>query len=547
MGTVTGAVTGMALALAGCDADAETDEDVHPSAPGFVQLAEAFFVPSCSSDTCHGDGGGAAGLSFSNLPDAYAHLLEATPVNPMAASSGLGLIVPNSAQDSLLVHKLEMSSADLAIAGYGSRMPVGGAGAPGPDTLAALHAWIEAGAPYEGQAVDADFTTNDDGNMYVLCDTSDAGEMRDCFEELPSADGFVRYFSEPITVPPNSEILLCTYLDEITNERVSFKSFSAHQMLGGHHAALYVAFQPEAPGLRSCTGAAMTNLRILAGAFAGNDGLVPADVRLELPAARQVVLQSHYINPTDVPIVVMDAVDLELTTEEDSPLLADSFVLNMDGFEIPADGSTYAYGNGDGCRIGRPLDIHSIQLHTHESGVLMELTHHPAGEEPYLLFSETDGIMMREGAAALILDPPLALGPDDKLSVVCEWENEFDEDLRFPDEMCAAFMYYSPGEGFLLCDDDATEPEVLGSGSPGDGCVPLGAPGNEMGVGRACTAEGTECLDAGGEATLCLATFDARANFCSMFGCEEDEDCGAGAGCYEQTIGSACVPDQCND
>lgn len=519
-------------------------DETHATAPGFLQLNEAFFSVRCAASACHGEGGGAAGLSFVDPEAAYQTLLEATPVNPVAAENGWALVTPNDVERSYLWHKLHTDNASLLVEGLGSRMPVGGAGAPGEQTMAAIRAWIEAGAPRDGQPVDADFTTNDDTSLYVECDATDEAGLRECFGDEPG-DGVIRYYSQAITVPARSEIQLCTYLDEITTESVSFRAFEARQMVGGHHSALYVAFAPEEPGLRDCTGRAMTNLRILAGAFSGTEGLVPDNVRLELPANRQVVLQSHYINPTDEPIVVMDAVDLTVTTAEESPVLADSFVLNMDEFEVPPGAEAYGHGNGDGCRIAREISLHSVQLHTHEYGTLMELVHTPAGEEPYLLFSETDGILMREGAAALLLDPPLELGADDVLQVRCEWDNPTDHALAFPDEMCAAFMYYSPGEGFLLCDDTDTEPGILGTGD-GEGCVAPTATGNELGVGRACTADGGECLD-NGEATLCLGTFDPRANFCSMFGCEVDEDCGDGAVCLDKGVATACVPAECAD
>lgn len=532
----------IATGLIACDD--ETPTDVHPTAPGYLQLHRAYFTQSCAASACHGQGPGVSGLSFDDPQAAYAALVDAAAVNPVALERAWPRVAPGEPERSYLWHKLHTDNASLIIEGLGARMPLGGIAAPGARTMAAIDAWITAGAPYDGQPVDADFTVNEDTSLYVDCAATDEAGLRACFGEPPGA-GVVRYYSRPITVPAGSEIQLCTYLDDITEEALSFRAFRARQMTGGHHSALYVAFAPEEPGLRPCTGAAMTNLRILAGAFSGTDGLVPDDVRLDLPANRQVVVQSHYINPTDEPIVVMDAVDLELTTAEESPLLADSFVLNMDAFEVPAGATAHSHDNGDGCRIGREIALHSIQLHTHEHGVLMELIHTPAGGEPTTVFSETDGILMREGAAALLLDPPMQLAPDDVLQVRCAWDNPGGEPLTFPDEMCAAFMYYSPGEGFLLCDDDDSEPRVLGAGDE-DGCVVPGAPGNALGVGRHCTAGGGECRDSP-EATLCLANFDARANFCSMFGCMVDDDCGEGAVCLEQGPATACVPAECAD
>ncbi|MCA9525198.1 MAG: hypothetical protein KC549_02735 [Myxococcales bacterium] len=541
---------GLGLALVACtDDEAATPgpgaEAPHATAPGFVQLYERLFLPSCAAQACHGSARGVAGLSFAEPRAAYATLTTVTPVNPVAAERGDALVAPGDVERSFLWHKLHTDNTSLTIEGLGARMPLGGAGAPGERTLAALRAWIEAGAPYTGQDFDADFTQNEDTSHYVACDAQDAAGLRACFGEAPGPD-VVRYYSDPLVIPARSEVQICTYLDEETTETRAFRSFRARQMTGGHHSALYVAFQAEPPGVRSCTGAAMTNLRILAGAFSGTDGLVPDDVRLELPAGRQVVLQSHYINPTDAPITVMDAVELSLTTAEATPVLADSFVLNMDRFEIPAGAVGYEHGNGAGCRVGREIALHSIQLHTHEHGVYMELVRTPADGPPEVLLSETDGILMREGAAARLLDPALTLHPDDRLSVRCRFDNPGLEALGFPDEMCAAFMYYSPGEGFLLCDDEATAPEILGGGGDGEGCVAPDAPGNERGVGRACTAGGNECVG-NGDARLCLATFDARANFCSLFGCMVDADCGAGAVCLDQDVASACVPVQCAD
>ncbi|MEZ4469142.1 MAG: hypothetical protein R3F43_33075, partial [bacterium] len=159
------------LTLAGCDTE-EADpgpaaEAPHPTAPGFRQLYEALFVPSCSAQACHGSARGVAGLSFAEPRAAWTALTTALPVNPVAAERGDRLVVAGDLDRSFLWQKVVVDNTTLTIEGLGARMPLGGAGAPGAGTLAALRAWIEAGAPYEGQPFEADFTQNEDTSHYV--------------------------------------------------------------------------------------------------------------------------------------------------------------------------------------------------------------------------------------------------------------------------------------------------------------------------------------------------------------------------------------------
>jgi hypothetical protein len=87
-----------------------------------------------------------------------------------------------------------------------------------------------------------------------------------------------------------------------------------------------------------------------------------------------------------------------------------------------------------------------------------------------------------------------------------------------------------------------------GSGSGGDGgrpsapCAAPGDTGNEVGVGKFCSAGGGECAG-NGSASACLADFamSAFANFCTLQ-CQGDAQCGAGAICSSSGI---CVPAKC--
>ncbi|MEC9071162.1 MAG: hypothetical protein VX938_02230, partial [Myxococcota bacterium] len=144
----------------------------------------------------------------------------------------------------------------------------------------------------------------------------------------------------------------------------------------------------------------------------------------------------------------------------------------------------------------------------------------------------------------VFFDEPVSLEPGDRIQVTCQWDNTTEHPLTWPEEMCVALMYYSPGAGFLMCDTDDISPQAQDGESIVEGCVPPGHPGNDLGVGKYCTVDGDQCADTATD-TLCLAEFDDRANYCSVILCLEDEQCGEGASCVSEGPGSACVPDMC--
>ncbi len=534
---------GLMLGLVACEGETAAGPPPSTTAVGFVQLHRDFLVPSCASASCHAGPRGVGGLTFEDAQSAYDALLAHPPTNTAAAEQGLALVAPGDLARSFLYLKLVRDTVSLATAGHGARMPLGGAGAPGPSTTAALESWITGGAPYDGLGFEADFTVNDDADLYIPCDSTDDAGMRQCF---PAADdGVMRIYSPPLTIPPRSEIQLCSYLDVFPDEDVVFRSMSALQMAGGHHSGVGVAFSAvDDPTPQDCT-TNMTNMRFTAGTFAGQPAIVPESVVLRLPAGMQIVVQSHYINPTDEPMVVMDAVELQLVEDDGEAVRADSFAINYLDFEIPTGGEDYTWGHT--CTVDAPMEVFSVLGHTHEHGVLLEFEHIPGGEADAarLLYSETDPILMREAGSVHVFETPLALEAGDQLRLSCTWRNDGDVPLGFPEEMCAAFMYYAPARGFLVCDEDG---EISGSDDeePAEGCIAPGAPGNAIGVGRYCTAGGGQCRD-NPQATLCLANFDPAATFCSFLGCASDDDCGEGAACVAQSGASACVPDACLD
>lgn len=535
---------GLAWVGIGCSAEPPAPGPTSTTAPGFLQIHERLLVPSCSASACHDGERGIAGLTFADPRVAYEQLVGVEPTNGPARDDGLLRVAAGDPNRSLFLWKLNHSTGELNELGYGAAMPLGGDRAPGSMTVEAVRAWIAAGAPWDGLDFEADERSATNG--YVQCDATDEAGLRACFGEAPDPTRYMRLYTPPITLVPGEDQIICTYLDVTTEEPLLFRATRGRQMTGGHHIAIFYAQRPSDDHTpHPCTDEEMTNFMFAAGAGGegGQDTTMPEGVGLRVDAGRQLVIQSHYINTSDQPRVVMDMVDIELTTIAESPMVVDSFAMIDSAFEIPA--RTRDFERVKDCRIDQEMDLYLLLGHTHEQGVLFEMERLPAGGgEAEMLYRATDGPLLRDNPQIVLYDTPLHLDVGDTLRMRCRWDNMSETPLSWPSEMCVALMYYGPGRGWVTCDSGDESPNWRDPSA--EGCAIPTDRGNSLGVGRYCSAGGTECRG-NGDATVCLAPFSDSSNFCSILGCETDADCGEDTTCVVQSAGSACVPNYCLD
>ena len=519
----------------------------------FEAIFKGYLQPSCAQEACHGGGRGVAGLHFVDPQTSYQQLIDQNPTNGPATEAGLKRVIPHDLEHSLLWLKLSASSESLSTHGFGAPMPMSNRNGAGEQTLTVIRRWIESGAPYEGVSAEAlkvsfDTAPRQGEDQYVTCALSEhpsEAEMRRCFEPN-EREGVIRLYTPKLIIPPHSESLICSYLEMPIDETIYLNQTLGQQMNGGHHAAVFLAVSPSNEPPHECRDDEMSNFRFAAGAGGGGgqDTQLPPNVALKIEPGQQFVIQSHYLNTGDQPAEVMDAVDLVTIPEIEVNARVDPFALIHGGFEVPTGGDRFEVRKR--CRLDTDIEIYMLLGHTHDYGVLFEFYHHtPLLEEPRKLYHATDGPLLRDNPEIKYFDPPLPFSAGDEVEMRCIWENTSDLPLGWPEEMCVALMYYGPGNGWMTCDEDDESPQVASS-DEGEGCVAMDAQGNELGVGLACTSSGGECVD-NDLARMCLATFDARANFCSYLGCMSDEECGEGARCLAQGPATACVPDECAD
>ncbi len=515
-------------------------QTIPTAVPSFKSIFDGLLKPNCSQEACHGSERGIAGLRFVDHQEAYQQLINVDPVNNLALMDGLKRVVPNDVDKSFLWQKLTKTMTELADHQWGLLMPMSSNQIIGDKSKAILKAWIENGAPLEGADVsDFDMIENPYISHYTQCDAIDEVGMKNCFKPVENPDTTMRIYTKPITIPPHSEQLICSYLSVDIPEDIYVHHVKGLQMPGGHHSALFLALSQVEETSHPCSNAEMSNFRFVAGGAVSADTVLPTGVVLKVEAHQQLVVQSHYLNTTDEPLLVMDAVDLITLKKEEVLHQVDPFAVLYDDLHIPAHAENFEVSKT--CTLDENMDIYMLLGHAHEYATKFEVYFHSAdGAESRKLYMATDGHLLKENPEVKYYDPPLTFQAGDQIEIKCVWHNTTDHEIEWPEEMCVALMYYGDAKGFLTCDTSTPTPVLTGEGEATMACVAPDALGNENGVGKACTAMGGECRN-NGRANTCLAIFDANANFCSFLGCQDDMECGSGAVCHM----TACVPVEC--
>lgn len=256
---------------------------------------------------------------------------------------------------------------------------------------------------------------------------------------------------------PVGDSFTCFYTDVYSPRELAVYGASGGQGPGGHHIIAYYADEPRPVGSHPCTDEEMTNLNQIAGTAGEGDteGILGLhdDLALKVPAGKQLVLQAHYINVTDAPYMVEDAVSLHLMKPEDVFAYVNYFVTNDDTFEIPPSAS---YTHTTYCRVQRDLDVVLSLGHMHEDGRIYTLDIvDAAGTPTQSLRNDTwqPSFTSHPPISHYSVNQPLHIPAGTRLRQSCEWDNTTSRTVIFPREMCLSFMYYFPGEGDdIVCD-----------------------------------------------------------------------------------------------
>jgi hypothetical protein len=272
-------------------------------------------------------------------------------------------------------------------------------------------------------------------------------------------------------IDPGSDVMVCVF-GTYTGPTVGMHDVFTHQAPGGHHLQLMGTGTPAADipdgTVMDCTGdggqfqmadmepVGVTNGGSVDGEEIGVSMPLPDGMAFELESGQRYVMQSHYINTGTEPMRVRDlAVVTTIPVEEvdATGTWAAPLIYNRSDFVIPAGGEIETRFD---CTTEKDWNIIYVLGHMHEWGTRFSVERKDG--EAWTKFYDIPewDPMYRD-------KPEIAYYPDDSMPVsmgttfktTCAWQNDKDEDLVFPHEMCVTVNIVYPQKTTVICDGNA--------------------------------------------------------------------------------------------
>jgi hypothetical protein len=236
-------------------------------------------------------------------------------------------------------------------------------------------------------------------------------------------------------VPAGEERMFCT--DMIyKGPDTPFRDVESFQGKFGHHVILMSTAKPKPEGTTyDCTDIkTMKDMR-------------PFGIPLELPPGyanwmpngTALVVQMHYVNTSKEDILVRDFIRLKKVAESEVLHWAAPIATNQAEFSIPPR-SPDTKVEFD-CTIDRDFDLLLLGGHMHERGSYFRAQIGPdtAHLETKYETPEWKPDFRDAPPVTLFTSAPVRMKAGTVIRTTCQWNNDTDKELKFPEEMCATF------------------------------------------------------------------------------------------------------------
>jgi hypothetical protein len=278
----------------------------------------------------------------------------------------------------------------------------------------------------------------------------------------PPPEGGLQFVTPDYEIPPFTEVQLCVGVP-YDGPTMGIRSQYTYQSQGGHHVTVNGTSADEGmlpDGVAVDCAGSDTDLMVsldpimiggeLLKPEAGPESLLelPDGMAARLPEGARLMLQSHYVNATASPILVRDAVNLELVPEDEVQTWAAPLALTeVNGLAIPQGEHVVEFD----CVMEDPLSVLFMGGHMHEWGTSFSTTRNH--EEVLYEIPEWDP-QFRDAPVYADLGSGLNLEPGEVLTTRCAYDNTTDHVLEFPEEMCVTFAMVYPSKLPIICDPD---------------------------------------------------------------------------------------------
>lgn len=362
----------------------------------------------------------------------------------------------------------------------------------------------------------------------------------------PLAPGYQRFEAAPVDVPSASSTDWAQWVGGPLEQDYDVIDITGSQSIGGHHAILYASIEAQPSGFtRLWKDEDQTTTRIMGG-VGGEGGAnvkLPEGVVFRVKKGSYLLLQTHYLNTTDKPIVGRAHVDVKLGPVDPSHRVASIFANTTTSLTLPPRAQTTQDVN---CDVKEDLKFIQISNHMHHYGV-----------STYTEFTSPSGVtqMLKQDttwAEDLALNPNLTHYPADAPQIVpagsrlhthCEWDNTSGAPVTFPTEMCVFFGFVF-AEADVTCNNNKWSSAAGARTSMAMPAVMTAAMTSAPSVTQPSAA--TACASPADQAIKNAPSFDQSAVDCST-PCAFDPDFAACVmPCFQTTLGLSPMCAACN-
>lgn len=246
-------------------------------------------------------------------------------------------------------------------------------------------------------------------------------------------------------VQPGEEKMFCYHVQN-TEAALAVRDITGAQGPGGHHIALLATSDPRPSGtVEDCTSPeANAPLRW----FVISGGRLPDGYGISVPQGMDMVVQFHYINTGEYPILVRDYVRLERVDVATVTTWVSTLIMQDLAVSVPPGPSTLEWT----CPVPDGLSLMMVFGHMHNMGQRFEADLGSADELHTLYTIDPWEASFRDNAPTMsFYAEPVPLPSGSVFRTRCDWTNTSPATITYPAEMCALFAYVAGSQTPLQC------------------------------------------------------------------------------------------------
>jgi len=339
----------------------------------------------------------------------------------------------------------------------------------------------------------------------------------------PLQDGYQRFETMPLELAPGASNDWAQWVGGPLDQDYDVVTITGWQSRGGHHAIMYATTEAQAPGytrLWEDSDQLTTRLMGGVGGEGGANVSLPPGVVFRVQKGSYLVIQTHYLNASDQPIIGRTVLDLKLGPVDPSHRVA-SIMASTDAAVSLPPGQSMSMDVY--CEVQKDLHFLQISNHMHEHGSSTFTEYLDAAGVAHELKSDplwSYDWALNPNFKAFPLESPLVVAKGSKLHTRCSWDNETDGVVAFPTEMCVFFgfilnpsdIYCQAGQWSEAATNESQEPQGNEPQQPPPQAASCAnGPDRAIMDGAAFEQQSTDCgtgcafdPDAGGCAARCL-------------------------------------------